>query len=161
MSLLCFRRRSSSGFILLEVIISLVILGVSVATLMRSITISMAAIKRNDITNQAAVLAEQLMQDIELRTPTTKVTRGDFAEQGFPRYDYLLEYREEPIRYTRIRTTGKVSNLRPLRHATLRVYYEDGRMRRLEVLHLELYLPPIERFDYQSKFLNGLFREDM
>lgn len=151
--------RHSSGFILLEVIVSLVILGVSIATLMRSFTLSMRAIRQNDITTQACVLAEGLLQDLDLNPPQGALTNGDFSEKGYPNYSYVLKYEEEEIRYKHLKTKSRIENLRPLQHATITVTYDDKRMHRFSAIQLDLYLPPIERFSYESKFRNELFME--
>jgi len=153
--------RPVAGFMLLEVIISLVILGISVATLMRSFTLSMNAIRRNDVTTQACVLAEGMLQDLELNPPAAKFTRGDFAEQGYPNYFWELSFEEEELRYRELRTKTKVKHLKPIRHATLTIYYQTETMRSpYQALEVHLYLPPIERFRFDSKFYNELFRQE-
>ncbi|MCX7964580.1 MAG: type II secretion system GspH family protein [Candidatus Sumerlaea chitinivorans] len=154
-------RRQAAGFMLLEVIISLVILGISVATLMRSFTLSMNAIRRNDVTTQACVLAEGILQDLELNPPTSKLTRGDFSEQGYPNYSWELSFEEEELRYRELQTKTKIKDLKPIRHATLTIYYQTETMRSpYQALEVHLYLPPIERFRFDSKFYNELFREE-
>lgn len=154
-------RRATAGFVLLEVIVSMVILGVSLATLMRSFTLSMNAIRRNDITTQGCVLCESLLQDLEVRPPSAKVTRGTFEDQGFPQFSYEVEYEEETIRYKGLKTTANVRDLKPLRLVRVTVWHE-GRFNRepVQVAQAHLYLAPIERFSYQSKFLNELFKEE-
>lgn len=63
------RRRATTGFVLLEVLVSMVILGIAMATMMRSFTLSIAAIRNNDVTTQATVLAETLLQSLEAEPP--------------------------------------------------------------------------------------------
>ena len=154
------RRRSSGGFVLLEVIVSLIILGISIATLMRSFTISMTAIHKNDITTTACVLAESLLQQAEVTPPTQHVTQGTFEDQGYPSYSWRLSYEDEDIKYKHLKATSKVKDMKPLHHVTLTVTYADQKMRTFNPIEVELYLPPIERFSYNSKFWNELFKND-
>ncbi|MBX7245888.1 MAG: type II secretion system GspH family protein [Candidatus Sumerlaeaceae bacterium] len=154
-------RRACGGFILLEVLISMVILGLSVATIMRSFTLSMSAVRRNDVTTRGCVLAQSLLQDLELNPPKSKSVHGDFSEQGFPAYSYDLKFDEEEIRYRGLKTKAKVTDLKPLKYGKVAVYYNDPRQERpVLVVETEFYIPTFERFEYRSKFLNELFRDE-
>ncbi len=160
MASLLVRRRRAGGFVLLEVLVSLVILGISVATIMRSFTISMSAIRKNDVSQQAFVLAESMLQNLEA-SPTEKgKLSGSFEADGFPHYFWELETAKEEIRYRSLKTTNRVENMRELSRVTLRVIYDDGRNKRQVPVQVDLILPPVERFSYESKFLNELFRDE-
>lgn len=149
------------GFMLLEVIVALVILGISVAAIMRSFTVSMKGIRRNDVVTRACVLAEGLLQDLELEPEKARSGRGTFEEEGSPEYSWELTVEEEEIRYRHLQTKVKARDLRTLRHATLFIYYQNASMRTADqVLELHLYFPPIERFRFDSKFYNELFRQE-
>lgn len=150
--------RRQTGFVMMEVIVSLVILGISIATLMRSFTISMSAIRKNDITTQACVLAEGLMQEFELTPPTNPHMQGSFEEQGFPKYSWTMELEEENPDYRDVKV--KKQDLKPLRHMHLTITYDDQRYRKFSPIQVDLYLPPVERFSWNSKFLNELFKEE-
>lgn len=145
---------------LLEVIVSVVILGISIATLMRSFTLSMNAIRRNDVTTQACVLAQSLLQKYEIEPFEGKVARGTFEEEGFPQYSYEAEFKEEEIRYKNLKTKSKIENLKPLYRIDLKITYDNKRQKSMTVLEMSLYQPPIERFDWKSKFSNELFKEE-
>jgi prepilin-type N-terminal cleavage/methylation domain-containing protein len=155
-----FRRRAHSGFVLLEVIVSLVIMGISVATLMRSFTVSMNAIRKNDVTTQACVLAESVLQDMEVNPPASKLTRGTFEEIGYPKYSWTIEMKDEEIRYRNLKTKSRVDDLKPLHYVHLTITYDDGQIHRFNPIDVEMYLMPIERYAFRSKFLNELFLED-
>ena len=152
-------RAARAGFVLLEVVVSLTILGIAVAALMRSFTISMHAIRKNDVTTQACMLAEGLLQSMEVSPPKEKVSRGTFEDVGFPKFSYEMEFKEEEIRYKRLKTKPK--NLKPLRWVSLRIVYDNGQQKAFSPVQLELYLPPIEHFEFDSKFLNELFYDEM
>jgi type II secretory pathway pseudopilin PulG len=154
-----FARRAAAGFALLEVIVSLVVLGISVATLMRSFQMSLSAIHRNEITTRATILADQLIQDLELDPPARKKSgsSGTFEDQGHPQYSWNIEYKEEEIRYRNTPTKNRIDQ-KPLRYAKVKINYDDGRMKRFSPIELEVYLMPVERWTYQSKFYNELFK---
>lgn len=153
------RRSRATGFILLEVIVAIVILGLSIATLMRSFTLSMRAIRKNDVTTTACMLADRLVQEFELKPPEGKQSEGSFEDLGYPNYKWTAKYVEEDIRY-RLKTKGKVEGLRGLKLVTVNILYDDQRMRQFSPIQLDLYLPPIERFSAESKFRNELFLEE-
>lgn len=146
--------------VLLEVIVSLVILGISVATLMRSFTISMTAIRKNDVTTQACLLAESLVQDFEINPPKTKTARGSFEEMGYPKFFWNMDIKEEEIKYRNLKTKSRVDNLKPLQKMHVTITYDDGRLKKFSPVDMEVYLMPIERFTFRSKFLNELFLEE-
>ena len=154
-------RRAAKGFLLLEIIVSMVILGVSLATLLRSFTLSMNAVRRNDITTRGCILAETLLQELEVNPPTDKRSSGDFEAAGFPDYSFETEFEEEELRYRSVKTGVKVDNLKPLKLVKVTVFYK-GRteLERLVAAETYLYLPPIERWETNSKFMNELFRDE-
>ncbi|MGI8906439.1 MAG: hypothetical protein ACR2IE_08120 [Candidatus Sumerlaeaceae bacterium] len=152
--------RKVSGFVLLEVVVSLVILGIGVATIMRSFTVSMAAIRRNDVSVQAFVLAESMLQTLEVTPPQKGRLTGSFEADGFSSYSWEMEAKEEEIKYKNLKTASRIEGLRPLNHVKLKVTYDDHRNQVQTPVEVDLIVPPIERFSYQSKFLNELFKEE-
>src|SRR5947208_791636 len=104
-------RRQPDGFVLLEVVISLVILGIAVATIMRSFTISMAAIRKNDVSVQAFVLAESMLQSLEVTPPQKGKLTGSFEADGFPNYSWEMNAKEEDIKYKHLKTASKIEGL--------------------------------------------------
>jgi len=154
-------RGRSGGFALLEVIVAMVILGISIATIMRSFTLSLAAIRKNDAGTHASVLAETLLQNLEADPPTEKKTTltGDFSQEGFPEYGYQIEIENEKIKY-RLNTKTRIDGLRDLKIARLQMTYENSKGEITNPLDGYLILPPLERFSYESKRRNELFSEE-
>lgn len=150
------RRGRSGGFVLLEVIVSMVIMGVAMATMMRSFTLSIAAIRNNDVTTQATVLAETALQSMEAEPPGKGKTTGSFEVDGFPQYGYEVETKEEKIKY-RLKTQSKVDGLRDLKISRMKVSYKDPRGKLHYPVEAYLVIPPLERFSYESKLKNELF----
>ncbi len=153
-------RRSAGGFVLLEVIVAMVILGIAIATMMRSFTISLDAIRRNDVSTQATVLAETLLQSLEAEPPEAKKRlTGSFESDGFPRFGYEVESTSEKIKY-RLKTNTRVDDLRELQIVRLNMTYENSRGENTIPVDAYLVLAPLERFSYESKFYNELFSEE-
>lgn len=145
---------------LLEVIVAMVILGIAIATMMRSFTLSLDAIRRNDVSTQATVLAETLLQSLEAEPPEPKKRlTGSFEAEGFPRFRYEVESSEEKIKY-RLNTNTRVDDLRDLQVVRLKMLYENSRGQDPVPVEGYLVLAPLERFSYESKFFNELFTEE-
>ena len=147
--------------VLLEVTVAVVILAISVVTLMRSFTISMQSIRKNDISTQACILADTLFQSMEVNAPEKGKSSGTFEQDGFPKYSWEMEVKNEEIKYKDVKTLGKVENLKELKHVTVKIMYDDGQMNPQTPVEAHLILPPVERFSYQSKFLNELFKDEV
>ncbi len=152
-------RRGATGFVLLEVIVAMVILGISIATIMRSFTVSLAAIRKNDATTQATVLAETALQSMEAEPPGKGKSNGDFEADGFPRYSYDVVSKKEELKY-RLKTESRPENLRELQSVNLTINFKDPRGRTTHPSDAFLILAPLERFSYESKLQNELFTEE-
>lgn len=151
-------RRKTGGAVLFEVIVAMVILGISIAAIMRSFTISMSAIRKNDIATQGFILAETLLQELET-TPLVKgVHKGDFSQDGFPAYYWEITIDKVDIKYPAIKS--KPTNLRGYTKGHLKITYDDGRNPVQTPVQVELIFPPVERFSFESKFRNELFRKE-
>lgn len=156
----CTATSRRGGFALIEVIITMVILGIAMATMMRSFTLSMSAIRKNDATTDATILAENLLQNIEAdpprKTRRNEVLSGDFGSQGSPEFSYDVKITDEKIKY-RLKTTNRVEGLRDLKVVTGNINYEDPNKGTIKVADVYLILSPFERYSYESKFRNELF----
>lgn len=152
----CPARHRNSGFVLLEVIVAMVILGIAMATMMRSFTLSIAAIRNNDVTTQATVLAETALQNIEAEPPEKGKTHGDFELDGKPNFGFELDTTEEKLKY-RIKTQSRPENLRSLKICRLQITHLDSHDRLTNPVEAYLIIPPLERFGYESKLRNELF----
>lgn len=153
------RRSRHSGFVLLEVIVAMVIMGIAMATMMRSFTLSLAAIRKNDVTTEATILAETALQALEAEPPRDGRSHGSFADDGFPRYGFDVVSDTEKLKY-RLKTKTRVNNLRDLKHVKLSVTYDDPRGKVTKPVEAYLVLAPLERFSYESKLKNELFSEE-
>jgi prepilin-type N-terminal cleavage/methylation domain-containing protein len=152
--------RSSDGFALLEVLVSLVILGISVAAVMQSFTVSMKAIRRNDEVTKACMLAETLIQDLNVQPPTSRFINGNFESMGHPEFSYEVETREEEPSPRDLGAKGQLEGLRPLVICRLKMRHTDRQSRTRLVLDTSFLLMPIERFSADAKLWNGIFLDE-
>lgn len=157
-----FARSPRCGaFALLEVILAVVIISVSFTALLRSFIISMNAIRRNDVITQGCILAEGLMQELEVDPPTSRKTNGNFEADGFPQYTYEINLTEDKPNYRNMPKGVKLDAPVMIRTVSVDIKYIKPNTNKIShVTTLDLILPPIERWKYESKFLNELFWED-
>ncbi len=143
---LCHRNgREASAFILLEVMIALVILGVGVAALMRSFTISLEAARQAEIINTATLLAESFLDEIQVAPPAEEHVAGTFGE-NYPGYSFDLTTIVEEIDYRSIKRAREAKNFRELRRVHLDVYYEHPRRGRFRTVSVDSALSGITKF---------------
>jgi prepilin-type N-terminal cleavage/methylation domain-containing protein len=152
--------RTPSGFALMEVLVSLVILGLTVAAVMQSFTMSVKAIRRNDMVTQACMLAETLIQDLNVQPPTTRFINGNFEAMGFPQYSYEVETREEEPNARDAGAKTSIEGLRSLVICRMKIRYTDSQTRMSDVLSSTFLLMPIERFSAEAKLWNGFFLDE-
>ena len=73
-------KRRSPAFILLEVLISVVIIGVSVVALMKGLLISMDTLRKVRMNETAIYLARSVMDDFQIEPPADGDYEGHFAD---------------------------------------------------------------------------------
>jgi type II secretory pathway pseudopilin PulG len=144
------------GFILLEVIISMIILAVTIAAIMRSFTVSLAGIRKSEVTTTAAFLAQQLLDQYEVQTPEQASVEGDFGD-AYPNFHYSTHFDDVDVKYKDVSLESLIQDFVTLKQVTIDIYYDDQRIKRFRPIHLETYLMGDEKFTYQSKTMNKLY----
>jgi type II secretory pathway pseudopilin PulG len=145
------------GFILLEVIISLIIVSVTIAAILRSFSISIRGASNAEIATIGSILAEQLLDTYEIQMPEEDEVTNDFSEDGFPNYYYEVTFEEEPVDYPHIRLENKVDEFNELIKITINVYYDNGQRNVYRAAELVSYVMPFEKFTYASRKENGFY----
>jgi prepilin-type N-terminal cleavage/methylation domain-containing protein len=153
-------RKRTGGFALLEVLVSLVILGITVAAVMQSFTISVQAIRKNDRVTIACMLAETLIQDLNVQPPTTRFINGNFESMGHADFSYEVETREEEPNSRDLGARASIEGLRPLVLCRLKLRHTDKMGRPSDVLDTTFLLMPLERFSPDAKLWNGIFLDE-
>jgi hypothetical protein len=150
-------RRIVPGFVLLEVIISLTILGFAVAALMRSFTLSFDAARTMEVQTQAMFFADQLMDYFEIMPPAEGVQVGGFGDD-YKFYSYRVEVRYERPEYRDLDIPANIEQLFLLRRYKLQIFYDNGRLKNaVTALTLESAIIGFEKFSYQSKMTYANF----
>ena len=146
-----FPRARRGSFVLLEVVISLTIMGFAVAALMRSFTLSLNAARTMEIQTQSMFFAEQLMEYFEIMPPFEGTQAGGFGD-AYKNYSYRVDVRYMEPRYRGIDVPDNIDQLFKQRNYTLEIYYDNGRMRQpMTALRLESSIIGFEKFEVRSK----------
>jgi prepilin-type N-terminal cleavage/methylation domain-containing protein len=102
------RQPVRSGFTLIEVLATMVLLAIVLPVAMRGVSLAMAAASNAKHASQAASLAETKLNDL-LTTGVTSASgmSGDFAEDGHPEYQW--SYQSAPRDYSTTEVQLKVT----------------------------------------------------
>lgn len=144
------RTLACRGFVLLEVILSLLILGIAVAAFMRSFTQSLDAARRMEVSTQATSLATRLMQELDVQTPRAGLTEGVF-DPPFDKYHYYVKMDYEEINYGKLDGDDEVEQFFPMRMLEITIDYDDGNRRPFQAIQLKTAIPGWEKFSFNSK----------
>lgn len=143
-------RRLRNGFVLLEVILSLTILGFSVAAFMRSFNQSLQAAKRMEIQTQAMFFAQQLMDYFEIVPPREGTAEGGFGVD-YKYYSYQVDLRYENPEYDWKFDTDGVEQFFAERPYKIRIIYNDGNHAPYVAFTAESSIVGFEKFEPASK----------
>jgi prepilin-type N-terminal cleavage/methylation domain-containing protein len=138
------------AFVLLEVLVSLAIIGVTFAMVLNAFTVSMKAATICTQRTEASVLARNLIEEWECKPPQAGEIRGLFEK--YPQYSYRADYQPEQVDYPGIPALeeGRLVLFRPV---DLDIYYQSPRQGAApkRILHIETALSSSERFGAQAR----------
>lgn len=157
----CRPSSRAASFVLLEVTLSMMILAVVLAGLLRGFVLSMSGIRETRITNMASLLAESLMEDYEIEPPLEGRKEGDFAEdirfgEAFANYRWERDVEEIDVDYDEI-PRDPLQEPEPLFELELRIYYDDGIHRPFMPVSITTYLLDTQLFTDDAIQSNQLF----
>jgi type II secretory pathway pseudopilin PulG len=149
-------KRPSRAFILLEVLVSLAIMGIALSMVMESFTTSMKGARNASAVTMASVLARDLIEQWELTPPEEEEKTGDFGKDH-PGYTYKVRYDKVELDYDDV-DPPEEGRLEYLRRITLDVYYQSSNAKSTpkRMLHVETALTSGERFSEQSRKFNKI-----
>lgn len=155
-------RRSGRAFVLLEVTLAVVILGVAAAVFMRSFVQSMAATRRIEITMKATFLARALLESYDLFPPEEGKSEGRFADHpmfgpDYKEYSWVVEREDEEIVYDSLVTEGLRRKLVPYQRVHLEIVYDNGRDRRFVPVEIDTALMGFDPFSANTRQNTQLF----
>jgi prepilin-type N-terminal cleavage/methylation domain-containing protein len=141
----------SRGFVLLEVMISLMILAIALGTSLRSFTHSITSLRKIQSTTTGLFLADQFLTEIDLIPAREGEMEGDFDPDLFPEYYWRLNIEREDIEYESLSFDGELDEFEPLYKYELKIYYDNGRQKAFKVIDAESYMLGSEMFASESK----------
>ena len=144
------------GFVLLEVLISLTILAVTVAAVLRSFSQSLSAINRLEVETQALFFANQLMDEFEINPPMEGETEGGFGDD-YADYYFIVDTQYEYPEYDLRNRHDDVEQFFPLRTIKIDIFYDDGRRKKIRALSFESAIMGFERFSPEARQQNALY----
>ena len=157
-----YRGRRRRSFVLLEVTIALVILGVSMGAVLRGFMIGFYSLKEIRLIEEASLLAETMLEDYELEPPPEGDREGFFVDdprfgEAFANYEWVRDVEEEELRYSGEVPRDPLQELEPLYRIRLEIWYDDGESRRFMPIAVETYLLDTTIFSQEAIQANQLF----
>lgn len=135
------------AFVLLEVLVSLIIISIGVTAILQSLRQSLQASNSSTIINKGVMLAQTLLEEVQVAPPEIGKYEGDFGEDE-PNYRFEMKIEDEKIRYRgKDRRKGE-EDFRPVRKLNLQVFYEPKRKTEtpFRVVNLNSAIMGIEKF---------------
>lgn len=117
------RFAKNHGFVLLEVLVALVIISIGATAVLRSLQQSLKAARQAEIINRAALLAESLVEEIQINPPLEGKYDGGFGEDA-PDYRYELVVEEEKLRYRGSQRKADEDDFRPVKMAHIEIFLD-------------------------------------
>lgn len=150
------------AFVLLEVLVSIVIVGVAMVAMMRGFVVSLDTLKKVRMNEQAIYLAKSLMDDLMIEPPDARKYSGVFSEDirfgdAFEGWQWEIDVTSDAPRYKE-RPSGRLpQELEEVYFAEVRVFFVDrNRDRQTYVTLLTILMDP-DIFSMQAIQANQLF----
>ncbi len=147
------RFTTRSGFVLLEVVVSLTILGMAVAFLMRSFTDSLNSARKMEVYTQASFLAQQLMDEFEVYPPAENTVEAGFGD-AYPGYSYRVTKQYIEPRYRLSKGKSEINRFFKTRMLEIEIHYQDpssSRAKDFVACKVSTAIVGFEKFSPQTK----------
>ncbi len=156
-----FHRRAGA-FVLLEVMVAVVILGIAAAVSMRSFMLSMHATRELEISMRAGLLAQAMMESWDLAPPAEGKTEGSFGEdpnygKDYAFYFYKMEVEDDEVDYDDVSEEGIQREFVLLKKVHLEIYYDDQKNRQSRPLDIYTSVLGLDPISPQARQANQLF----
>ncbi len=155
------RVNNNQGFVLLEVLISMMILAISMTAILRGFMIAMSTVRDNQQIEVASLLAQSLLDDFELEPPKKGKMDGSFLDderfgEPFKDYSWEIDVEEERVTYDEI-PKDPLQELEPLYNMELKIIFDDGRYKRSVPLVINTRIMDVQLFSQTAIQNNQLF----
>jgi general secretion pathway protein I len=154
------QRETRRGFVLLEVLVALAILGGAMAALMRGFTVAVKTARQDRIITMAMILGQRLMEEYEIEAPPEGRDEGHFGEE-FPGFLWEREVQIEPVHYSDPRASVAGRDFADMVFIHLKIFFDDGSgFEPFVAMEMDSALTQIERFTHDSRLRGGLFEHE-
>lgn len=145
------------AFTLVEVVIALMILGISISVILGAFTQSIKSAKRNKIRIMAVTLAEKKLQEFELNNEIIKDDEyeGDFGAD-YENYSWEANLDTEDVEYKNTTKDIDEEKYTQIRALNLKIFYADENYN-FTALSIDTYLLGTEKFTFESKDFGQIF----
>ena len=143
-------RRLRRGFVLLEVIISLTILAVTVAAVLRSFSQSLSALRILEVQTQAEFFAHQLLDEFEINPPGEGVAEMGFGDD-YAAYSYVVDVEYIAPDYDETNRHDEILRFMPMRVFTIEIFYDNGRNKPFRAITIDSAIMGFERFSIEAR----------
>jgi type II secretory pathway pseudopilin PulG len=156
-----FRRTSSRAFVMLEVMVAIIIIGLAAVALVRGFIVSLDTVSRVRMNEQAILLGRSIMDDMMLEPPSEGEYNGRFADdnrfgEAFAGWEWEMEVETIEPDYDEVPKGNLLQDLEVLYHTKLRINFDNGE--EVETyLEMQLFLPDPDFFTDESLQSNQLF----
>jgi type II secretory pathway pseudopilin PulG len=151
-------RRPVWGFVMMEVLIALVILGLSLTAFLHSFTQSLSTAKTLEIQTQAMFFAKQLMDEFEIVPPHYGTHEGGFGDD-YAAFSWKLdlELDDEP-NYDDVGSAEDfIDQYFTMRIYHIEIHYDDGDHKSFKAFETDSAIIGFEKFSRESKKSYGNF----
>jgi len=146
----------SRAFLLLEVLLSLGILGLAAAVLLRSYALGANSLVKSEAITVACMLAEGLMDEFEIFPPQSSRGSGDFGD-NYPGYRWEVKVDRERMRYNHVSGAVNPKVMDELVTYTVTIVYQpQGAPKAFVPLRFAYHPSMVELFSASAKFENQL-----
>jgi hypothetical protein len=153
------RRRLKSGFMLLEVVLALGILGLSSMVLMRSYHLGASTVVKAEIITTAVMLGQGLIDEFTLFPPDRGTSSGDFGEE-YPGYKWEVKVERQRMSYRYTKGASRVDDLDDLLTYSVTIRYEpDNTFKPYVPLRFRYHPADLEIFSANAKYENQLLED--
>ena len=150
-------RGCRGGFVLLEALVSIAILGFVVMACMRSFTQSLQAARLMEIQTQGMFFAQQLMSEFEIHPPVEDVSEGEFGDD-YASYYYTVNLEIVEPDYGRLDSDDHIDKFFDMRQMSIEILYQDDRMNNpLRIVTVDCAITGFEKFSSETKLSYSMY----
>lgn len=138
------------AFALVEVLVSMTILGIALTAIMKSLSQSLKSARIQERQTMAMFLARQMLDEFEFTPPLPGESEGGFGD-AYKYYFYRVDTRIKDPSYRDIDVPDEIDRLFAIRTYRVEILYEDEYTEPQVLLTLDSAVQNFEKFSYDTK----------